>query len=80
MGRDSPFAENVERFTPAKQNGKIPQHLATNPTDSPKSEKNRAASLGETLQEALAMHCRLILKYAILMLVFSSCLAYAQLV
>jgi hypothetical protein len=42
------------------------------------SMENRAASLEKTLQEAFAMHCRPVVKYVILMLVFSSCLAYAQ--
>jgi hypothetical protein len=65
-------------FTDAKLNGKLPQHRATDPTDQPKWRENRAASLGETLQEAFAMHRRPVVKYVILMLVFSSCLAYAQ--
>jgi hypothetical protein len=59
-------------------NGKLPQHQATDPTDPFRSRENRAASLEKTLQEAFAMHCRPVVKYVILMLVFSSCLAYAQ--
>ena len=78
MDRDSPLAENVGRFTQIKWTGKIPHHRATDPTDTPISTVNRAASLGETLQEAFAMHRRPVVKYLILMLVFSSCLAYAQ--